>query len=50
MTIAEYSIGRFTRHKLLLQTIRIEKGMDDAGDYWVYYFKDGSSRTFRKGE
>ena len=50
MTIAEYSEGRIPRHKLLLQTIRIERGSDADGEFYVYYFKDGSSRTFRKGE
>ena len=50
MTIAEYSVGRISRHRLLVETIRIEKDSDADGEFYVYYFKDGSSRTFRKGE
>ena len=49
MTIAEYSEGRIPRHKLLLQTIRIEKGSDADGEFYEYFFKDESSLTFRKG-
>lgn len=50
MTIAEYSVGRISRHSLLLETIRIEKGRDADGEFYVYFFKDDSSRIFRKGE
>jgi hypothetical protein len=42
MTIAEFAKGRLSRHKLLLQTIRIEQAED--GD--TYFFKDGSSIKF----
>lgn len=50
MTIAEYSVGRFSRHKLLLQTVYIETGIDADGEFYTYHFKDGSTRVFRKGE
>ena len=43
MTIAEFSKERgLDRHKLILQTIRIERGKDTD----EFFYKDGSSQIF----
>lgn len=44
MTIAEYNVGRYTRHQLLMQCVGLWRGLDVDGQFLeIHFFKDGSA-------
>ena len=51
MTVAEYNVGRFTRHQLLMQCVGLWRGLDVSGQFLeIHYFKDGSAlKTWKDG-